>query len=63
HSRSQLLLQVWGEHAEIEERTVDVHIKRLREALGEAGSMVETVRGTGYRLSQHMNQPASKKTD
>ena len=38
-------------------------IKRLREALGEAGSMVETVRGTGYRLSQHMNQPASKKTD
>ena len=59
HSRSQLLLQVWGEHAEIEERTVDVHIKRLREALGEAGSMVETVRGTGYRLSQN----ASKKTD
>ena len=59
HSRSQLLRRVWGEHAEIEERTVDVHIKRLREALGEAGSMVETVRGTGYRLSQN----ASKKTD
>ena len=63
HSRSKLLHHVWGEHADIEERTVDVHIKRLREALGEAGSMVETVRGTGYRLSQHMNQPASKKTD
>jgi two-component system phosphate regulon response regulator PhoB len=42
----------------IEERTVDVHVKRLREALGAAGSMVETVRGAGYRfteLSQTVN--------
>ena len=51
HSRSQLLDKVWGDHVFIEERTVDVHIKRLREALGAAGSMVETVRGAGYRLS------------
>jgi two-component system, OmpR family, phosphate regulon response regulator PhoB len=51
HSRGTLLDRVWGDHVYIEERTVDVHIKRLREALGEAGSMIETVRGAGYRLS------------
>jgi two-component system phosphate regulon response regulator PhoB len=51
HSRGQLLDKVWGDHVFIEERTVDVHIKRLREALGQAGSMVETVRGAGYRFS------------
>jgi len=51
HSRSQLLDKVWGDHVFIEERTVDVHVKRLREALGEAGQLVETVRGAGYRLT------------
>jgi two-component system phosphate regulon response regulator PhoB len=51
HSRSQLLDKVWGDHVFIEERTVDVHIKRLRESLGDAGAMVETVRGAGYRLT------------
>lgn len=51
HSRSQLLDKVWGDHVFIEERTVDVHVKRLREALGTAGAMVETVRGAGYRLT------------
>lgn len=51
HSRAQLLDKVWGDHVFIEERTVDVHVKRLREALGEAGAMVQTVRGVGYRLS------------
>lgn len=51
HSRSQLLDKVWGDHVFIEERTVDVHVKRLREALCEAGQMVETVRGAGYRLT------------
>lgn len=51
HSRGQLLDKVWGDHVFIEERTVDVHIKRLREALGAAGSMVETVRGVGYRIT------------
>lgn len=51
HSRGSLLDKVWGDHVYIEERTVDVHIKRLRESLGEAGAMIETVRGAGYRLS------------
>lgn len=51
HSRASLLDKVWGDHVFIEERTVDVHIKRLREALGDAGSLVETVRGAGYRLT------------
>lgn len=57
HSRSQLLDKVWGDHVFIEERTVDVHVKRLREALGEGGSMVETVRGAGYRLTAKVNTP------
>jgi two-component system phosphate regulon response regulator PhoB len=51
HSRGQLLDKVWGDHVFIEERTVDVHVKRLREALGAAGNMVETVRGAGYRMT------------
>ena len=51
HSRSTLLDKVWGDHVFIEERTVDVHVKRLREALGPAGTMIETVRGAGYRLT------------
>jgi len=53
HSRAQLLDRVWGDHVFIEERTVDVHIKRLREALavGQCSQMVETVRGAGYRLT------------
>ena len=60
HSRGQLLDKVWGDHVYIEERTVDVHVKRLREALGEAAAMVETVRGAGYRLTakpQLQSQP------
>jgi two-component system phosphate regulon response regulator PhoB len=51
HSRAQLLDKVWGDHVYIEERTVDVHVKRLRESLGPAAPMVETVRGAGYRLT------------
>ncbi|MEO5672059.1 MAG: phosphate regulon transcriptional regulator PhoB [Ramlibacter sp.] len=51
HSRSQLLDKVWGDHVFIEERTVDVHVKRLRESLGAPGAMIETVRGAGYRLA------------
>jgi len=58
HSRANLLDKVWGDHVFIEERTVDVHIKRLREALGEAGPMVETVRGAGYRLSVGQGTPS-----
>ncbi|MEJ8838951.1 phosphate regulon transcriptional regulator PhoB [Ramlibacter sp. AN1133] len=56
HSRQQLLDRVWGDHVFIEERTVDVHVKRLREALGPAGGLVETVRGAGYRITA---QPGS----
>ncbi len=54
HSRAQLLDRVWGDHVFIEERTVDVHVKRLREALAPAdcAGLIETVRGAGYRLSQ-----------
>ena len=51
HSRAQLLDKVWGDHVYIEERTVDVHVKRLRESLGAASAMIETVRGAGYRLT------------
>jgi two-component system, OmpR family, phosphate regulon response regulator PhoB len=58
HSRSTLLDRVWGDHVYIEERTVDVHVKRLREALGEAGAMVETVRGAGYRLTSVLPRSA-----
>jgi two-component system phosphate regulon response regulator PhoB len=53
HSRSQLLDQVWGDHVFVEERTVDVHIRRLRSALETTGfdRLIQTVRGSGYRLS------------
>ncbi len=56
HSRAQLLDRVWGDHVFIEERTVDVHVKRLREALAPAqcAQMLETVRGAGYRLTQQV---------
>jgi two-component system phosphate regulon response regulator PhoB len=59
HSRSQLLDKVWGDHVFIEERTVDVHVKRLREALGPAGAMIETVRGAGYRMTGQMQVSAA----
>ncbi|HEV8689877.1 MAG TPA: phosphate regulon transcriptional regulator PhoB [Ideonella sp.] len=61
HSRAQLLDRVWGDHVFIEERTVDVHVKRLREALlpARCASMIETVRGAGYRLSQQAVAPAA----
>jgi len=53
YSRAQLLDEVWGDHVFIEERTVDVHIRRLRAALEASGhhERVETVRGTGYRFN------------
>jgi two-component system phosphate regulon response regulator PhoB len=52
YSRAQILDQVWGDHVFLEDRTVDVHIRRLREALSPSGHerLVETVRGTGYRF-------------
>jgi two-component system, OmpR family, phosphate regulon response regulator PhoB len=53
HSRTQLLDQVWGDHVFVEERTVDVHIRRLRKALEPSGHdrLIETVRGSGYRFA------------
>jgi len=52
YSRAQLLDQIWGDHVFIEERTVDVHIRRLRQALAPTGhdALIETVRGSGYAL-------------
>ncbi len=53
HSRTQLLEQVWGDPVFVEERTVDVHIRRLRAALEPGGhdALIQTVRGSGYRIS------------
>ncbi len=55
YSRSQLLDQVWGANVYVEERTIDVHIRRLRQALespkGDYSNLIQTVRGTGYRFS------------
>jgi two-component system phosphate regulon response regulator PhoB len=61
HSRAQLLDRVWGDHVFIEERTVDVHVKRLREALDpvQCARMIETVRGAGYRLTQQVQALSS----
>jgi two-component system phosphate regulon response regulator PhoB len=57
-SRGQLLDSVWGDHVFIEERTVDVHVLRLRKSLATAGAqgLVQTVRGLGYRLSARAEQ-------
>ncbi len=61
HTRTQLLDRVWGDHVFIEERTVDVHVKRLRSALApaQASWMIDTVRGAGYRLTQHAGSVAA----
>lgn len=57
HSRTQLLDQVWGDHVFVEERTVDVHIRRLRSALEGSGhdALIQTVRGSGYRFSTRVD--------
>ncbi|MBV4398084.1 phosphate regulon transcriptional regulator PhoB [Advenella alkanexedens] len=57
-TRSQLLDQVWGDHVFLEERTVDVHIRRLRKALEPSGhhGLIETVRGSGYRFTTRLPQ-------
>jgi two-component system phosphate regulon response regulator PhoB len=49
-SRRQLLSDVWGIHAEVTTRTVDTHVKRLRQKLGDGGRYIETLRGVGYRF-------------
>lgn len=64
YSRSQLLDRVWGDHVFVEERTVDVHIRRLRKALQPAGKdeWIQTVRGAGYRFSV-LAAPLTKDSD
>lgn len=52
-TRDVLLENIWGYGNESETRTVDVHIRTLRQKLGTAGSMIETVRGVGYRMGEH----------
>ena len=49
-SRAQLLDKIWGYSFDGESRTVDVHIRTLRQKLGDAGSLIETVRGVGYKI-------------
>ena len=51
-SRDQLLSDVWGYSADVTTRTVDTHIKRLREKLGAMGKYVQTIRGVGYKFSR-----------
>ena len=51
-TRSVLMDRIWGMEAEYENRTLDVHIRTLRSKLGDAGKMIETVRGIGYRLTE-----------
>ena len=51
-SRGVLLMEVWGYQQEIQTRTVDIHVQRLRERLGSAARFITTVRGIGYRLSE-----------
>ena len=60
YSRNQLLDRVWGDHVFVEDRTVDVHIRRLRKALELVGkdALIQTVRGSGYRFSSMPASPA-----
>lgn len=52
-TRDQLLEDIWGYNFEGETRTVDVHVRTLRQKLGERGSVIETVRGVGYRIGEY----------
>jgi two-component system phosphate regulon response regulator PhoB len=58
-SRDTLLDEVWGMGADVTTRTVDTHVKRLREKLGEAGAYIETLRGVGYRFKAEPDEPES----
>jgi two-component system phosphate regulon response regulator PhoB len=50
-TRRELLTEVWGYHPEVSSRTVDTHIKRIRDKLGSAADLLQTVRGVGFRLA------------
>ena len=62
HSREALLTDVWGVAPSLETRTIDVHVKRLREKLEDAGGMIETVRGVGYRMRPFVEAPWSARS-
>src|SRR5881296_4298256 len=60
-SRAQLLESVWQAHPDIQTRTVDMHVQRLRQKLGKAGDCIETVRGAGYRFRRPPPEPRGRK--
>jgi two-component system phosphate regulon response regulator PhoB len=60
-TRHDLLTQVWGYQPDVNSRTVDTHVKRLRQKLGAAGALIETVRGLGYRLTDQNDVLAAKR--
>jgi len=60
-SRAQLLETVWQAHPDIQTRTVDMHVQRLRQKLGKAGDCIETVRGAGYRFRRPPPEPRGRK--
>lgn len=55
-SRDQILQSIWGYDFDGESRTVDVHVRTLRQKLGEAGKLIETVRGFGYKIGKQMDE-------
>ena len=66
-TRQKLLTEVWGYHPEVTSRTVDTHVKRLRDKLGKAADLLQTVRGIGFRLAESKERvsdaPAEKAKD
>ena len=62
-TRRELLTEVWGYHPEVSSRTLDTHIKRIRDKLGSAGHVIQTVRGVGYRLGEARRRRAQAKAE
>jgi len=60
-SRKELLTEVWGYHPEVSSRTLDTHVKRIRDKFGASGDLIQTVRGVGYRLAVR-GEPGPQKT-
>ena len=60
-TRRELLTEVWGYHPEVSSRTLDTHVKRIRDKFGAAGDLIQTVRGVGYRLAARPESAAHKK--
>jgi two-component system phosphate regulon response regulator PhoB len=50
-TRKELLTEVWGYHPEVSSRTLDTHVKRIRDKFGASSDLIQTVRGVGYRLA------------